>query len=78
MQIASVAGIPLLDPYLKSNANFTHGAVGGSTALSANTLAKKNIILSSTNSSLGAQLEWMSTNFASQCDTAIGTEELYK
>ncbi|KAK1386712.1 acetylajmalan esterase-like [Heracleum sosnowskyi] len=72
--IASAAGIPLLNPYLKSNANFTNGvnfAVGGSTALSANALAKRNIILPSTNSSLGVQLEWMSTYFASQCNRAI-------
>ncbi|KAL8134863.1 acetylajmalan esterase-like [Apium graveolens] len=73
--IALAAGIPLLNPYLKASANFTHGvnfAVGSSTALSENTLAKKNITLAGgTKSSVEVQLEWMSTYFASRCKTDI-------
>lgn len=72
--IALAAGIPMLNPYLKGKANFTHGvnfAVGGATALSANTLAEKNITLSGTKSSLGVQLDWMSTYFDSYCNTDI-------
>ncbi|KAL1802034.1 hypothetical protein ACET3Z_030681 [Daucus carota] len=64
------AGIPLLNPYLKVNANFTHGvnfAVGGATALSAKALAEKDIMLDGTDNSLGVQLDWMSNHFASQC-----------
>lgn len=72
--IALAAGIPLLNPYLKGKANFSHGvnfAVGGSTALSSNTLAEKNITILCTNSSLGVQLEWMSTFFDSHCHNGI-------
>ncbi|KAL8134866.1 acetylajmalan esterase-like [Apium graveolens] len=72
--IALAAGIPLLNPYLKGKANFTHGvnfAVGGSTALPATTLAEKNIMLYGTKSSLGVQLEWMSTYFDSHCYSSI-------
>lgn len=72
--IALAAGVPLLNPYLKGNANFTHGvnfAVAGSTALSATALGEKDIMLLVTNSTLGIQLEWMSTYFASQCNTDI-------
>ncbi|WOG93792.1 hypothetical protein DCAR_0313079 [Daucus carota subsp. sativus] len=71
---ALAAGIPFLNPYLKGNANFTHGvnfAVGGSTALSEYALAEKDIMLLGTSSTLGIQLDWMSTFFASQCNTHI-------
>ena len=67
---ALAAGIPLLNPYLKDDADFTHGvnfAVGGATALSAKALAEKDIMLDSTDNSLGVQLDWMSNHFASQC-----------
>ncbi|KAK1402400.1 acetylajmalan esterase-like [Heracleum sosnowskyi] len=65
--IALAAGLPLLNPYLKDDANFSHGvnfAVGGATALPAN-----NFRVNGTNSSLGVQLEWMSDHFASQRNT---------
>ncbi|KAL8156081.1 acetylajmalan esterase-like [Apium graveolens] len=70
--IALEAGLPLLNPYLKSDANFTHGvnfAVGGATALSAIALAAKNITVQGSKSSLGLQLEWMSNHLASHCNT---------
>ncbi|WOG93791.1 hypothetical protein DCAR_0313078 [Daucus carota subsp. sativus] len=72
--IALAAGIPLLNPYLKGKADFTHGvnfAVGGSTALSADTLAEKNIMVSGTKSSLSIQLEWMSAYFDSHCNADL-------
>lgn len=64
----------MLNPYLRGDANFTHGvnfAVGGATALTEIALAEKNIILDGTNSSLGIQLEWMSDHLASQCNSDI-------
>ena len=67
---ALAAGIPLLNPYLKDDADFTHGvnfAVGGATALSANGLAEKNIPVTAIDNSLGIQVEWMSNHFSSQC-----------
>lgn len=73
-QTALAAGVPLIDPYLQGNSNFTHGvnfAVGGATALSIEALAEKNIIPFGTSSSLGIQLEWLSTHLASQCSTDI-------
>ncbi|XP_017224811.2 acetylajmalan esterase-like [Daucus carota subsp. sativus] len=72
--IALAAGIPLLNPYLKNDVDFTHGvnfAVGGATALSAKALAEKDIMLDGTDNSLGVQVEWMSNHFASQCNTNI-------
>ncbi|WOH14028.1 hypothetical protein DCAR_0933544 [Daucus carota subsp. sativus] len=68
--IALAAGIPLLNPYLKDDADFSHGvnfAVGGATALSANGLAEKNIPVTAIDNSLGTQVEWMSNHFSSQC-----------
>lgn len=63
---ASAAGIPFLNPYLNSTGNFSHGvnfAVGGSTSLP----EKKDATISRTGRSLDAQLNWMSTFFASWC-----------
>ncbi|KAL8134865.1 hypothetical protein AgCh_009756 [Apium graveolens] len=71
---ALAAGLPLIDPYLQGNSNFTHGvnfAVGGATALSIEALAEKNIIPFGTSSSLDVQLEWLSTHLASKCSTDI-------
>ncbi|KAG2695648.1 hypothetical protein I3760_07G022100 [Carya illinoinensis] len=42
-------------------------AVAGSTALSTNALAKKNILSPVTNSSLDVQLDWMSSHFNAAC-----------
>ncbi|KAL8156080.1 hypothetical protein AgCh_001239 [Apium graveolens] len=72
-----IAGIPLLNPYLKDNATFGHGvnfAFAGATALSPDALAVENITMfgprtQNTNNSLGIQLEWMSSYFTSQCNT---------
>ncbi|KAF3614028.1 putative linoleate 9S-lipoxygenase 5-like [Capsicum annuum] len=62
------SGLPLVSPYKDRKANFSHGAnfaVSGATALSAEFLTKKNIAMSSTNSSLSVQLGWMSSLFKS-------------
>ncbi|KAK3016074.1 hypothetical protein RJ639_005669 [Escallonia herrerae] len=70
--IASAVGLPFLNPYKNVEANFSNGgnfAVAGSTALPAETLAKKKILSPVTNSSLSIQLDWLSTHFNSTCDT---------
>ncbi|KAA8536791.1 hypothetical protein F0562_029269 [Nyssa sinensis] len=67
---ALAAGLPFLNPYKNSDANFEHGAnfaVAGSTALSTQVLANKNILSPVTNSSLHVQLHWMRTHFHSIC-----------
>jgi len=70
-------GLPLLNPSLEENADFSHGAnfaVSGATALSVESLAKKKIHMSYTNSTLSVQLQWMSSHFNSVCSTG---KELY-
>ncbi|KAE9448614.1 hypothetical protein C3L33_19485, partial [Rhododendron williamsianum] len=65
------AGLPLLNAYKNTGADFKHGvdfAVAGSTALPVETLADQNILSPVTTSSLGVQLDWMSTHFNSTCD----------
>ncbi|KAL8134864.1 GDSL esterase/lipase At5g03980-like [Apium graveolens] len=72
--IASAAGIPFLSPYLDASANFSHGAnfaVVGSTALSVQAMAKKNILASTTNCSLEIQLEWLSKHLFSLCKSDL-------
>ncbi|KAA8536780.1 hypothetical protein F0562_029258 [Nyssa sinensis] len=67
---ALAAGLPFLNPYKNSDANFKHGAnfaVAGSTALPTRTLANKSILSPVTNSSLHVQLNWMHTYFDSVC-----------
>lgn len=65
------SGLPLLNPFKDENADFRHGvnfAVAGSTALSAKSLAEKNIVnIALTNSSLSVQLDWMSSHFQTTC-----------
>ncbi|XP_017257095.2 acetylajmalan esterase [Daucus carota subsp. sativus] len=66
--IASAIGIPFLNPYLDSKANFRHGAnfaVGGSTSLP----VKENANVSGTRSSLNVQINWMSKFFVSNCSS---------
>ncbi|XP_010312731.1 acetylajmalan esterase isoform X2 [Solanum lycopersicum] len=69
--IAVESGLPLLNPFKDENADFRHGvnfAVAGSTALSAKSLAEKNIVnIALTNSSLSVQLDWMSSHFQTTC-----------
>ncbi|KAK6804944.1 hypothetical protein RDI58_002728 [Solanum bulbocastanum] len=68
--IAMECGLPLLNPSLEENADFSHGAnfaVSGATALSADYLISRNIAMSFTNSSLSVQLDWMSSHFKSVC-----------
>ncbi|XP_021735098.1 acetylajmalan esterase-like [Chenopodium quinoa] len=67
---AKALDIPHLNPYLKRDADFTHGvnfAVAGATALPAEFLADKNIVNYVTNSSLSVQLDWMWSHFNSIC-----------
>ncbi|KAH7847681.1 hypothetical protein Vadar_028949 [Vaccinium darrowii] len=64
------AGLPFLVPYKDDHGDFKHGvnfAVAGSTTLPADILAVKNIPTMLTKSSLGVQLDWMSTHFSSMC-----------
>ncbi|XP_019196398.1 PREDICTED: acetylajmalan esterase-like isoform X2 [Ipomoea nil] len=64
-------GLPLLNPNKNTNANFSNGvnfAVAGSTALSVEALAAKNIQNPVTASSLAVQLGWMDTYFNSTCN----------
>ncbi|KAJ8437973.1 hypothetical protein Cgig2_033706 [Carnegiea gigantea] len=68
--IAEFFGLPLLNPYLDQQANFTFGvnfAVAGSTALDTSTLMAKGIISPSTNSSLSVQLSWFRSHLHSLC-----------
>ncbi|XP_019056136.1 PREDICTED: acetylajmalan esterase-like [Nelumbo nucifera] len=70
--IASALHLPLLNPYLEGDANFTHGvnfAVAGSTALDTSFLAKNKIIVPLTNSSLSVQLGWFKHHLKSICYT---------
>ncbi|KAJ8444986.1 hypothetical protein Cgig2_029180 [Carnegiea gigantea] len=66
--IAKFFHLPLLNPYLNKQANFTFGvnfAVAGSTALDTATLRAKGIISPATNSSLSIQLNWFSSHLHS-------------
>ncbi|XP_073136826.1 GDSL esterase/lipase At5g03980-like [Henckelia pumila] len=80
--IAMAAGLPLLQPYKNTTANFEHGAnfaVAGSTALSTPVLANKKILNPVTNSSLDIQLDWMTSHFDSVCvDHRDCVEKLHK
>ncbi|XP_004230196.1 GDSL esterase/lipase At5g03980 [Solanum lycopersicum] len=70
--MALECGLPLLNPSLEENANFSQGsnfAVAGATALSVEQLAERNISMSYTNSTLTVQLHWMSSHFNSICST---------
>ena len=73
---AIALGLPLLNPYKMTDADFRHGvnfAVAGSTALPVEFLTKKNISSPATNSSLSVQLDWMLTHFDSLCHGKRGT-----
>jgi phospholipase/lecithinase/hemolysin len=71
--IALASGLPLLNPYKKSDSDFRHGvnfAVVGATALPVEVLADLNITAPlMTSSSLTVQLGWMSEYFNSICRT---------
>ncbi|XP_043694357.1 acetylajmalan esterase-like [Telopea speciosissima] len=70
--IAMALQIPLLNPYLKRDSDFSHGvnfAVAGSTALDTTFLAKQRIFSPLTNSSLFVQLGWFMTHLKSICST---------
>lgn len=80
--IAKGIGISLLNPYLNKDAIFTNGvnfAVAGATALTAESLAAKDIFNPVTNSSLSVQLDWMWSYFNSICyDDTDCAEKLEK
>lgn len=80
--IALGAGIPLLKPYLGASKDFSNGidfAVSGSTTLSTRKLAEKGFNIEKiTNSSLGAQLDWLSTHLTSICISEIATRDYLK
>ncbi|KAL1824395.1 hypothetical protein ACET3Z_011173 [Daucus carota] len=79
--VASAAGLPLLNPYEDTNADFTYGinfAVVGATALSVETLARKNIFGARTNSTLDVQLSWMSRYLSSYCKSEADCREKLK
>lgn len=72
--IASAAGLPFLNPYLDATLNFSHGAnfaVVGSTALSVQSMAEKNILADITNYSLDIQLDWLSKHLSSPCKSEL-------
>ncbi|CAO2831620.1 unnamed protein product [Amaranthus hypochondriacus] len=67
---AQALKLPFLNAFLNKNGNFSHGvnfAVAGSTALSTETLATKNIMSPMTNSSLSVQLRWFKSHLSSIC-----------
>ncbi|KAH6800565.1 hypothetical protein C2S52_001029 [Perilla frutescens var. hirtella] len=75
------AGIPLLPPYRKRDADFSQGinfAVGGSTALAWNELALLNISSSKTNTSLSMQLDEMAAYFYSLCNHDVECGERFR
>ncbi|KAJ4962042.1 hypothetical protein NE237_021952 [Protea cynaroides] len=73
--------LPLLNPYLAKDDNFTHGvnfAVAGSTALDSSFLAQNNISSPLTNSSLSVQLVWLKSHLNSIGYTEKDCEEKLK
>ncbi|KAF8401452.1 hypothetical protein HHK36_012391 [Tetracentron sinense] len=79
--LAMDADLPLLNPYLKKDADFSHGvnfAVAGSTALDTSFLAHKNIQSPVTNSSLNVQLDWFNTFVNSVCNSKTECEQRFE
>ncbi|KAH6820973.1 hypothetical protein C2S53_018428 [Perilla frutescens var. hirtella] len=75
------AGIPLLPPYRKRDADFSEGinfAVGGSTALAWDELVLLNISSSKTNTSLSMQLDEMAAYFYSLCNHDVECGERFR
>ncbi|XP_043717237.1 GDSL esterase/lipase At5g03980-like isoform X2 [Telopea speciosissima] len=70
--IAMSLRLPLLNPYLAKDSDFSHGvnfAVAGSTALDSSFLAENDINSPITNSSLSIQLNWLKSHLKSICHT---------
>ncbi|KAL8154217.1 hypothetical protein V2J09_011977 [Rumex salicifolius] len=72
--IARALNLPLLDPYLQKDGNFTHGvnfAVAGATALNSSFMASKKFLsglsLPASENSLSVQLGWFRTHLDSSC-----------
>ncbi|CAK9186768.1 unnamed protein product, partial [Ilex paraguariensis] len=71
--------LPLLNPYLDSNATFDHGAnfaVAGSTALDYTFFTTKGVYNPSTNISLGDQLNWFKSHLNTICLTPAECKEV--
>lgn len=71
------AGLPFLSPYLKKDADFSHGvnfAVASSTAISIKDLAQRNITVNpqTVNTSLNVQVDWMADYLKSYCKPGPG------
>ncbi|RWR86951.1 acetylajmalan esterase-like protein [Cinnamomum micranthum f. kanehirae] len=70
--LARSLDLPLLNPYLQKDAEFSHGvnfAVAGATALKASFFQEKNIQMMYTTSSLNVQLNWFKTHLSSICSS---------
>ncbi|CAK9186764.1 unnamed protein product [Ilex paraguariensis] len=77
--VAIALSLPLLNPYLESNATFDHGAnfaVAGSTTLDYTFLTTMGVYNPTTNISLGDQLSWFKSHLNTICHTPAECEEL--
>ncbi|CAK9175067.1 unnamed protein product [Ilex paraguariensis] len=77
--VAIALSLPLLNPYLDSNATFDHGAnfaVAGSTALDYTFFTTKGVYNPSTNISLGDQLNWFKSHLNTICLTPAECKEV--
>ncbi|XP_027126913.1 GDSL esterase/lipase At5g03980-like [Coffea arabica] len=79
--IAKALHLPLLHPYLETNASFISGvnfAVGGSTALDNSFFYERNISVPSTNVPLSQQLKWFKKHLKLVSDNRSQCEERLK
>ncbi|KNA22038.1 hypothetical protein SOVF_037680 isoform A [Spinacia oleracea] len=70
--------LPFLEPYLKKDGDFSHGAnfaVAGATAMNCSTLAKDDIKNCPIKSSLLVQLDWFESHLHSICSTVSECRE---
>ncbi|CAK9158605.1 unnamed protein product [Ilex paraguariensis] len=78
-QYAIALSLPLLNPYLESNATFDHGAnfaVAGSTALDYTFFTTNGVYNPTTNISLGDQLNWFKSHLNTICQAPTECEKL--
>ncbi|KAL2945200.1 hypothetical protein RDABS01_022911 [Bienertia sinuspersici] len=76
--ITNFFNLTFLDPHLKKDGNFSHGAnfaVAGATALNCSILAKKGIGYCPTGSSLLSQLDWFKSRLRSICSSESECKE---
>ncbi|CAK9175069.1 unnamed protein product [Ilex paraguariensis] len=77
--VAIALSLPLLNPYLESNATFDHGAnfaVAGSTALDYTFFTTNGVYNPTTNISLGDQLNWFKSHLNTICQAPTECEKL--